>query len=133
MKQCRIFFNELDHEYELDGEYFTQLFLLVDGIYPTLTRFLKSIPVPLTRIDRVFAGWQESTRKDIERAFGVMKKKFHFLVHSVMMHEREDIFYCVKAFIALHNIMVEVRVNEGVEEDDAGLLGEHLHLDLDIE
>ena len=68
-------FNKLDHQFEMDDVVFSQIYLLVDGIYPKLSRFLKSVAVPLTKKERYFAGWQEGARKDIERAFGVLKKK----------------------------------------------------------
>ena len=109
-------FAKLDFEYYINGELFDELFVLVDGIYPQLSRFLQAIPVPITKIDRNFSGWQEAKRKDVERAFGVLKKKFHFLVNSMQMHHREDIFYAVRACIAMHNMMVEIRVEEHQDE-----------------
>ena len=112
-------FAELDFEYEINGEIFEELFVLVDGIYPELSRFLKTISVPLTKIDRNFSGWQEAKRKDVERAFGVLQKKFHFLVHSILFHHREDIFYAVRACIAMHNMMVEERILNDTVEDES--------------
>ena len=88
----------------------------MDGIYPELERFLKTISVPLTKIDRNISLWQESKRKDIERGFGVLQSKFHFLVHAIQMHHHDDIFYAVKACIAMHNMTVEVRINEHQEK-----------------
>jgi hypothetical protein len=51
------------------------MFLLVDGIYPKFSRFVKTVKEPVTHQQRVFASWQESARKDIERAFGVLQGK----------------------------------------------------------
>ena len=34
------------------------------------------------------------------------------------MHDKEDIFYAVRACVAMHNMMVATRVNEWNEEDD---------------
>ena len=48
-----------------------------------------------------------------------MKKKYLFLVHAIMMHDREDIFYAVRACVAMHNMMVEVRVSEDQEESSS--------------
>ena len=36
-----------------------------------------------------------------------------------MMHDREDIFYAVRACVAMHNMMVEVRVSEDQEENSS--------------
>lgn len=112
-------FSELDFEYLINEEKFTELYVLVDGIYPELSRFLKTISVSLSKIDRNFSGWQEAKRKDTERAFGVLQKKFHFLVHAIQMHHREDIFYAVRACIAMHNMMVETRIQDNTEEDSS--------------
>lgn len=110
--------SEIDHPFEINNETFHQLFYLVDGIYPWLSRFLSTISVPTTIIDSIFSKWQESKRKDIERAFGVLKMKFLCLKHPVKMHHRDDIFYVVRACIAMHNMMVKVRVDEeGIAED----------------
>ena len=109
-------FTKLDFEYYINGELFDELFLLIDGIYPQLSRFLQTIPVPITKINCNFSGWQEAQRKDVERAFGLLKKKFHFLVNSIQMHHREGIFYAVWACIAMYNIMVEIFVEEHQEE-----------------
>ncbi|KAL7549247.1 hypothetical protein ACHAWF_012507 [Thalassiosira exigua] len=112
-------FSELDFEYEINGEKFDQLFALVDGIYPQLSRFLQTISVPISKIDSHYSGWQEAKRKDIERAFGVLKKKFHLLAHAIRMAYRDDIFYAVRACTALHNMMVETRLNDLEEVEDS--------------
>ena len=77
---------------------------------------MKTISVALSKTDRNFTGWQESSRKDVERGFGVLQSKYHFLVHAIKMHHRDDICYAVRACIAMHNMMVEIRVNEDQEE-----------------
>lgn len=45
-------FAELDFQYFIDGQLFTMLYFLVDGIYPQLARFVQTILVPLTKMDR---------------------------------------------------------------------------------
>lgn len=112
-------FYELDFPFEIDGQVFTMLYFLVDGIYPHLARFLQTVSVPLTRIDRNFAGWQEGSRKDVERGYGVWVKKFLCMKHPIELFEVEDIYYVVGATICLHNMMVEVRVSRDETESDA--------------
>lgn len=112
-------FEELDFDYVINGECFSELFVLVDGIYPHLSRFLQAITEPTIKIDKYFTGWQESKRKDVEQGFGVLQKKFHFLVHDIQLHDREDIFYAVRACIAMHNMMVEARVKEDQQEESS--------------
>ena len=48
-------FSNLDFDFTLDGEIFSELYLLVDGIYPQLSRFVKTFAVPTTKIECVFA------------------------------------------------------------------------------
>lgn len=53
----------------------------------------------------------------MERAFGVLKAKFLSLKHPIRFHHQDDIFYVVSAVIAMHNMMVQYRVeHEGVVE-----------------
>ena len=63
-----------------------------------------------------YTGWQESSHKDVEIGFGILQSKYHFLVHAIKMHHRDDIFYAVRACIAMHNMIIEIRVNKDREE-----------------
>ena len=110
--------NEIDFTFTIDGEQFDELFYMVDGIYPWLSRFLSTIGDPTILIDKYFAKWQEGARKAIERAFGVWKKKFMSVGKSCTLHKRDDIFYLVLATIVMHNMMVEARINEDEVEDE---------------
>ncbi len=73
------FFSELDFPFCIGGESFDQLWMLVNGIYPALARFVKPISVPIADSEALISLWKESKRKDIERFFGVYKKKVLFL------------------------------------------------------
>lgn len=41
--------NELDFDFILNNETWKMLYYLVDGIYPELDRFLKTIPIPVSK------------------------------------------------------------------------------------
>ncbi len=97
---CNVFYSYICHF----------CFILVDGIYPEIARFVKTISEPLTPMEHFFSAWQESSRKDIERAFGVLQRKFHFLVHSVELWYADNIHSVVMCCLILHNMMVEYRV-----------------------
>ncbi len=99
-------FGKIDFDFEINGEQFTNLYFLVDGIYPELSHFVKTISVPVSLLESKFAKWQESVRKNIERGFGVLSKKFKFMQTLVRLHYVDDIFYVVKLCICLHNEMV---------------------------
>ena len=110
--------SELDFPFTInDVTFIHQLYWLVDGIYPLTARFVKAISNPITLVDREFTGWQESYRKSIERAFGVMEKKFHYLFHPVQTYTVGDIGDVVGGCIILHNMMVDHRMKRDQEED----------------
>jgi hypothetical protein len=67
--------DDIDHEFVLYGEVFTKLFYLVDGICPSLTRFLGPEIDPATELDGSYKIDQEGSRKDVERGYGVLKLK----------------------------------------------------------
>jgi len=71
---CDGSFSQYDFPFEIGGETFETLWLLVDGIYPSLARFVKPLSVPIDDNETLFSLWQEAKRKDIERFFGVFKK-----------------------------------------------------------
>jgi hypothetical protein len=140
----------VDFEYEIAGEFFNQVFILVDGIYPELSRFVKTISEPIEKKGKLYAKWQEKTRKDIERAFGVLQRKFHILVKALEFWYLEDIKNIVNCCITLHNMMVETRVerdelegqhwyemvnvvdNDGVAQDPAEAYVERQRAELDL-
>lgn len=104
------FQENVDFEFEIGGTVFRHLFLLADGIYPELARFVKTIDEAIGKKRKGFASWQEAARKDIERAFGVLQRKFHILVKPVELWHVNEIQDVVESCIILHNIMVSKRV-----------------------
>ena len=60
-----------------------KLFYLVDGIYPQLSQFVKTVLVPVNNQEKKFSGWQETARKDVERALGVLQSKWHLLATPI--------------------------------------------------
>ena len=72
-------FDALDYPFEMDDQVFRNCYYLVDGIYPELSRFVKTIPLPVKRDQKRFAEWQEAAQKDIERCFGVLQCQFQIV------------------------------------------------------
>ena len=89
------------------------MFTCVDGIYPQCCRFVKGFKEPITAKEQVHSGWQESTRKDIERAFGVLQAKFQFMARPMRLHHLTDVSSRVGTCLTLHNMCVSDRVMEG--------------------
>jgi hypothetical protein len=87
----------IDFPFKINGVEFDELYYLVDGIYPWLSRFLCTVSDPTTNIDRLLSKSQESWRKAIERAFGVWKRKYLIIKHPVEMHFMLSLpqYYCI--------------------------------------
>jgi hypothetical protein len=113
------FHANVDFEFEIGGTVFRHLYLLADGIYPPLSRFVKTIDEAIGEKNTRYAVWQESSRKDIERAFGVLQRKFHIIVKPVELWHVDDIRDVVECCIMLHNMMVAERIaRDEVETED---------------
>jgi hypothetical protein len=110
------FTRDVDCNFEVGGEEFSEMWLLVDGIYPPLSRFVKSLQVPTTHDERRYTTWQESSRKSIERTFGCLQRKFHILVKSIEQWYIYDINDIVLTCSILHNMMVQQRVTRHEQE-----------------
>jgi Plant transposon protein len=100
-----------------DEASFDRMYLLVDGIYPKYSRFVRGFKAPITDEEVRFTGWQESARKDIERAFGVLQCKWKVLSFPIHAIDQRAIANMVATCIILHNMCVSDRVMGSVEKD----------------
>jgi hypothetical protein len=82
-------------------------YYLADGIYPNWSTFVKIIPRPLGAKRKYFASKQESARKDVERAFGVLQSRFAIVRGPVRYWDEETLAYIMKACIIMHNMIIE--------------------------
>ncbi|XP_076904801.1 uncharacterized protein LOC143560373 [Bidens hawaiensis] len=66
-----------------NGEHFKYGYYLVDGIYNERMILVQAYASPLSDKRKYFTKKQESARKDIERAFEVLKKSWAMLVNPI--------------------------------------------------
>ena len=99
--------------YKIGEEEFNQLYLLVDGIYPSFSRFVKGYKEPIGDFELALTTWQESARKDIERAFGVLQLKFQCVARPIKLRALKRIEAMVTTALILHNMCVSDRIMEG--------------------
>jgi Plant transposon protein len=114
------FTDGLDFQFRIGNDTFGKLYVLVDGIYPELSRFVKAIQeVPISKDEKVFltTKWQELFRKCVERAFGVLCHKFQILSRPMEQLYEEEIRNVVDTCIILHNMMVETRLHQNEDEN----------------
>jgi hypothetical protein len=95
---------------ELEG--FNKTYFLVDGIYPRYTRFVKGMREPILEEDKRFTKWQESARKDIERAFGALQNKFKAIAHPIHFMDLRCVYNMAACCLIMHNMGVQERVME---------------------
>ncbi|XP_042757976.1 uncharacterized protein LOC122197888 [Lactuca sativa] len=88
------------HEYKF-GYYLT------DGIYPAYSTFVKAFRHPIEPIDKFFKRRQEGARKDVERAFGVLKAKWHIVEHAARPYELDRLRDIMYTCMIMHNMVVE--------------------------
>ena len=91
-------------------EGFNNTYFLVDGIYPRYTRFVKAMLHPSVEEDCRYTKWQESARKDIERAFGVMQARFKSICNPIYLMDEESIYNLVACCLVMHNMCVQERI-----------------------
>lgn len=92
-------------------------YYLADGIYPEWAGFVKSIRHPMEQETRHFAKQQESARKDIERAFGVLQTRFAVIRGPAYGWHRDRINDIMTTCIILHNMIVEDEQNNAYNTD----------------
>nr|XP_023884048.1 uncharacterized protein LOC111996320 [Quercus suber] len=105
--------------YSINGHDYTMGYYLADGIYLSWSTFVKTIRAPQGKKNSLFATTQESTRKDVERAFGVLQARFAIVRGPACLWKTEDLDYIMKACIILHNMIIEdERDANGAEDFD---------------
>ena len=68
---------------------------------------MKTIPLSQGPKARLFAERQESVRKDVERAFGVLQARFAIIRGPARNMDKGELGMIMKACIILHNMIVE--------------------------
>ncbi|XP_041009422.1 uncharacterized protein LOC121253477 [Juglans microcarpa x Juglans regia] len=82
-------------------------YYLADGIYSSWATLVQTIPALHGNKKKHFVACQESTRKDVERAFGVLQGRFAIVCGLVKYFEPEILKDIMYAYIILHNMIVE--------------------------
>jgi hypothetical protein len=78
--------------YTINGKQFDKLWVTpVNGIYPKLSLFVKTLSQPVDKKQANYAKWQEKTRKDVECSFGILQSKFRILTQKVELWSIKDI------------------------------------------
>ena len=95
------------HEYVLKGTMRDWIYILTDGIYPPWACFQKGFSQPMTDKQKLFSRKLAAVRKDVERAFGILKRRWLWLKYPCRLYYIDTISLLLKCSIILHNMIVE--------------------------
>jgi len=90
--------------FNINGRTSTLPYYLVYGIYPRYAFLMSPHPNPSTEEQTTFNRLQEAIRKDMERLFGVLLKRFHVALHPGRYHSVSQLVTKYKAICILHNM-----------------------------
>ena len=96
-----------DVPFQANGVAYKRGYYLTDGIYPPLSVFVKSFTCPNDPKRKKFKEAQESARKDVERTFGVLKRRWQVLTVGARSYEVKRLQHVMYACIILHNKILE--------------------------
>ena len=85
----------------------TNAYFLADGIYPQLSCLVKTIHEPMTITQHYFAKRQEGARKDVERTFALLQRRFWILAQNSRFWFKEHMHLIITCCIVLHNMILE--------------------------
>jgi hypothetical protein len=93
--------------YKINRHNYDKGYYLADGIYPTWSTFVKTIKAPANLKDKNFAKAQESQRKDVERAFGVLQARFAIVRGPARFWDKATLRNIMTVCIIMHNMIIE--------------------------
>lgn len=91
----------------LNGRLYKYGYYLVDGIYPKWAVFVKAYLYPTEPKEIRFKRVQEGARKDVERAFGVLKSKWAILSRPCRAKNKQKATNIAYACCILHNMLIK--------------------------
>ncbi|XP_029708579.2 uncharacterized protein LOC115255014 [Aedes albopictus] len=93
--------------YTVNGRQYSTGYYLADGIYPPLATLVQTISSPIGLKKKNFAQMQESARKDVERAFGVLMARFAIIKTPARLWNKDALESIIKTCVILHNMIIE--------------------------
>ena len=103
--------------FTVNGNNYNTGYYLADGIYPSWPVFMKGVPVPQLQKHRFFSVRQASLRKDVECAFGLLKKRFNILAIPGRSYSQRTLGLIMRACIILHNMIIDDERGQSLDEN----------------
>nr|GEV12551.1 hypothetical protein [Tanacetum cinerariifolium] len=93
--------------YVVNGVEYRNGYYLADGIYPEWASFVKLFTVATDPKHAYFKQRQESARKDVERAFGVLQGRWGLIQQPTRAYKVNTLRRIMYAGIIMHNMILE--------------------------
>ncbi|GKA66633.1 ALP1-like protein isoform X1 [Tanacetum coccineum] len=91
----------------VNGVGFEKGYYLADGIYPQQATFVKSFAVANDAKHNYVKKRQESARKDVERAFSILRGRWGIIAQPARQYHVNNIRRIMYSFIIMHNMILE--------------------------
>jgi hypothetical protein len=82
-------------------------YYLADGIYPSWPVFMKGVFVLQQEKHRFFSTKQWTLRKDVDCAFGLLKKRINILAILSRSYSQRTLGLIMRSYIVLHNMIID--------------------------
>lgn len=101
--------DDIGHQvpFEVYGHSFKHGYYLADGIYPQCAAFVKSFTIASDPKNAAWKAKQESARKDIERAFGVLQGRWYIIAQQARAWTVGKLRRIMYSCIILHNMILK--------------------------
>ncbi|CAN6711340.1 unnamed protein product [Malus baccata var. baccata] len=109
-----------EFRYKVNGNRYELGYYLTNGIYPSWSTFVKSFSHPNSAKKKLFSHRQESYRKDVKRAFGILQARWAIFRGPARLWQTENLHSIMMTYIILHNMILEdeyIEIEEESNED----------------
>jgi hypothetical protein len=94
-------------EFEANELKYTTSYYLADGIYPKWATFLKAVHDPHGKKEVQLHNGQVTARKDVERAFGILRTQFAIVRGLTRLWYQENLWHIMMACAIMHSMIIE--------------------------
>ncbi|XP_021840348.2 uncharacterized protein [Spinacia oleracea] len=107
LKLLRIKIYGFDIHFLVNGNEYNMGYYLTYGIYPNWATFIQGFTHPQLQKNKLFADRQAHVRKDVERAFGVLRARFAIIRQPSLAYDEDILSDIMKVCLIMHNMIVE--------------------------
>jgi len=97
----------LKYEYVVNGRKYNVEYFLHNGISPSWVTFVKTIPLPQGSKARLLVEHQETVRKDVERALGILQFRVTTIRRPTRNMNKAKLGMIMKACVIRHSMTIK--------------------------